>query len=205
MKLITASIACVPLLTISVQATEPDLKFGDLIIDRGMSVDALRSQLSDSQRLTCRKPESGMDTIPCTLSALPVHLVVQNGHVLAASQTALPPSGYDTLLTLYNHLSQLTHGHDTCAVVRVSPGPPPQFAIALPEKVIGVYLHDQFDQRHVTMNVGLRQNPSPDIGLEDCWPESRGADQAPANNAMQRSALVARRLQGQITARTGID
>jgi hypothetical protein len=66
----------------------------------------------------------------------------------------------------------------------------------LPEKYISVYLHDRFDQPHVTMNVGLRQNPSPDIQLEDCWPESQGAEQAPPNNAMQRSSRVGTPLAG---------
>jgi hypothetical protein len=67
--------------------------------------------------------------------------------------------------------------------------------IALPEKYVSVFLHEH-DQRQVAMNVGLRQNPSPDIQLTDCWPESQSGEQAPPNHAMQRSALVVTPLAG---------
>jgi len=67
--------------------------------------------------------------------------------------------------------------------------------IALPEKYVSVFLHEH-DQRQVGMNVGLRQNPSPDIQLKDCWPERQDVELAPPNNAMQRSALVVTPLAG---------
>jgi len=71
---------------------------------------------------------------------------------------------------------------------------------------VTVFLHEH-DQRQVGLNVGLRQNPAPQIELKDCWPTvDLGHDtkratieqvddsvaspsKAPSKHAMQRSAL----------------
>lgn len=175
MKSLIAILACAPLLPIQAQATEASLKVGDVIITRGMSEESLRAELSDAYGFSCSDPEPGVDVVSCALSVKDgtgthAHILLQNGHVLTASQGyKIPPTAYDAFMVLHELLSQLTNGQDTCAVVSVYGGSPKQLVIALPEKYIVVLLHE-LDQHQVDLQVGLRQNPTPDIGLADCWP-----------------------------------
>ena len=219
MKLHTAVLLSILLLSIDAQATEPNFEIGGVRISRGMSQESVRSQLAEPYRLQCPEAESGAEVVSCTISANDgspgrLNILVQDGRVLTASQGyAVPPAAFDALLTLHKLLQQLTDGKDTCAVIRVSDGPPPQFSIALPEKYVAVFLHEH-DQRQVSLDVGLRQNPTPSIQLRDCWPtidsgvhkgeanststddSTASKSMAPPNYAMQRSALVVTPLAG---------
>ncbi|MFZ2509378.1 MAG: hypothetical protein WAW79_13010, partial [Steroidobacteraceae bacterium] len=170
--------------------------------------------------LLCQESTPDTEVVSCTISTADgfgrrLNVLLQDGHVLTASQGyAVPASAFDALLILHGLLLELTQGEDTCAFIRVSDGPPPQFAISLPEKYVAVYLHEH-DQRQVGLNVGLRQNPTPNIQLSDCWPTmptaidtgrtlpsdlARDPEIAPPNNAMQRSARVGTPLAGTRTS-----
>lgn len=167
-------VLCVLSLLSQAHAGEAGFEIGGVRISRGMSEESVRSQLTEPYRLSCSEPAAGVEVISCTISAAAgspdrLHVVFRDGHVLTASEGyAVQPSTVDALLTVHQLLMQLTNGQDTCAVIRVSDGPPPQFSIALPEKYVAVYLHEH--QRQVGLSVGLRQNPTPDIQLKDCWP-----------------------------------
>jgi hypothetical protein len=199
MKSPIALLVTLPLLSLHAQASDSSLQLGDLAITRGMSLTTLRAAMSSSYELTCSDAVPGIDVVHCVLSTKDgsgshLDLRVKDDKILTVSQGySVSTHSYDALLAIQMLLMQLTNAKDTCAVVRVSAGPPPQFSIALPEKVIAVFLHEpRYEQRQgqVTMNVGLRQNPTPNIQLEDCWPTIESAEKAPPSNAMQRSALV---------------
>ena len=205
MKSLFALVVCLFFLSPHASASDSSLRLGDLAITRGMSLTSLRAAISDSYHLWCSDAQSGIDSVWCTLSVQDdagsqISLVVEDDKILTATQGhPVATESIKALLALHELLMQLTNGQDTCAIVRVDAGPPPQFSIALPEKYIAFYLHPpRYEQRlgQVTMNVGLRQNPAPNIQLKDCWPSIEGAEQAPPNNAMQRSALVVTPLAG---------
>lgn len=175
MKTLMTLMLCMLSLSIDARASEPGFEIGGLRISRGMSQESVRSQLVEPYRLQCHEPEPAVDVVSCTISADDgspdrLNVLVRDGRVLTASRGyAVPPAAFDAFLVLYELLQQLTEDHDTCAVIRVSEGPPPQFSIALPEKYVAVFLPEG-PRRQVNLDVGLRQNPTPQIQLEDCWP-----------------------------------
>ncbi len=175
MRTTTALLACAACVPLQAFAEEPYLEVGGLKITRGMSAESIRSGLAEPFRLTCYESGADTDLTACSVSAPDgtrgsVQVTLQAGRVLTASQGyAVPPTAIDAYMVLYKLLLELTGGQDTCAVIRVSEGPPPQFAIALPEKYVAAFLHVR-DQGQVGLNVGLRQNPTPQIQLTDCWP-----------------------------------
>ena len=175
MKSSISLVLCMLPLSIHAQASEPSFEIGGVQISRGMPEESIRSKLTAPYRLWCPEPAPGTDVVLCVISATDgsagrLNVLIQDGRVLTAQQGyAVPPAAFDALLTLHKLLLQLTKGQYTCAVISVYDGDPPQFSIALPEKYVAVLLHEH-DQRQVSLEVGLRQNPTPQIQLKDCWP-----------------------------------
>lgn len=184
MKPMLTLLLCILSLPVSSQEEIPSVEIAGLTVTRGMPEEAVRFELAYPYKLWCAEKSAGIDDDIeyCSIFSEeePINVgevTFQDGRVLTARRfLSVPEESYDAFLLLHELLADLTDGKDTCAFIRTGDSPP-QFFIALPERVVGVMLHTRGNKTSIALREGLRRNPTPDLQIEDCWPRAGTDDE----------------------------